>query len=926
MHFLRKIFLIVLACFQAVRTLSIDAKQDNIVNILQNSFSMRYQTWGIQVDKTTGMVYFATSNGLVEFDGLRFSTLQSPGDKALRSVYIDNLGRIFTGGFEQFGYWQTNLDHQLEYHSLSDSIQIYVNDEIWKIYQLGSNIYFQSFGRIYCFDGQQTRAIQVPGNLLFMFKSDDRFIVQVLDKGLYYFDGANFKFIDGSQLLSNIKVHALISLGKASFLACTEKDGIFIYKNDHFDFWATEISDYLAAYTCNAGLRVNDTTLVFGTILNGIVQAGINGSIGEIHNFASGLNNNTVLTLTGAGNGGVWAGLDQGANYFNPESRVKYFSTQSGSLGTIYALLINQDKLYLGSNHGLFISNIERIGQNYQFSNLDFIPKSQGQVWTLNLIDGQIICGHNDGTFVVEGHVFRKISDITGGWSIRPLDSLLLQGTYTGLVTFDKDKNGKWKFRSRLKGFYEPSRHIETDYMGNIWVSHPQKGIFRLQTNENRDTVLHIFAYPKASGEPGPIDVFKLNNRIVFTSGNGFYTYDYMKDSVTIFKSLNNSLGEYQNASQIIPFEKNLYWFVCNNKMALFRISIEFELVKTDEIILSDVIPKERDLTLLPFDDKSYIISNRNGFAVMKKNDPGAGTSEHQLFIRQIAFRGKSKSKQFFPGSNPIIVSNYMNNVSALFADPQSVDQYRTGYLYRLKEVDEQWNNTSGPEINYFHLKPGEYHLEIKPIGGDNLLISSFTILPPWYRTIWAYIAYFIAWGLVALGAYFWFQGKLERQRKLVEFEVRQTTLENKLESTNMELMLTMRYLIQKNETLTLMREEIDNLKNTAGTYPVKFIKKLDGYLAQGLEMQTKEWQMAVSNLKLSQEGYFKKLKEKYPRLTTNDVRMCSYLRMNFNSKEIAQLLNISTRAVEISRYRLRKKLDLPHDRNLTEFLMQDGF
>lgn len=81
---------------------------------------------------------------------------------------------------------------------------------------------------------------------------------------------------------------------------------------------------------------------------------------------------------------------------------------------------------------------------------------------------------------------------------------------------------------------------------------------------------------------------------------------------------------------------------------------------------------------------------------------------------------------------------------------------------------------------------------------------------------------------------------------------------------------------------------------------------------------------MALHNLKLSQEGYFKRLKETYPKLTNNDIRLCSYLRMNFTSKEIAQLLNISTRAVEISRYRLRKKLSLEHNINLTDFLMQD--
>ncbi|MBL6664190.1 MAG: hypothetical protein ISP71_08845, partial [Flavobacteriales bacterium] len=56
--------------------------------------------------------------------------------------------------------------------------------------------------------------------------------------------------------------------------------------------------------------------------------------------------------------------------------------------------------------------------------------------------------------------------------------------------------------------------------------------------------------------------------------------------------------------------------------------------------------------------------------------------------------------------------------------------------------------------------------------------------------------------------------------------------------------------------------------------------------------------------------------------LTHNDLRLCTYLRLNLSSKEIAQLLNISTKSVEVKRYRLRKKLDLAHEQSLTDYIM----
>jgi len=69
-------------------------------------------------------------------------------------------------------------------------------------------------------------------------------------------------------------------------------------------------------------------------------------------------------------------------------------------------------------------------------------------------------------------------------------------------------------------------------------------------------------------------------------------------------------------------------------------------------------------------------------------------------------------------------------------------------------------------------------------------------------------------------------------------------------------------------------------------------------------------------------EEFLKRLKENYPDLSPRELKLCAYLRLNISSKEIANLMDISVRGVEISRYRLRKKLQLEHDRNLTEFII----
>ncbi len=919
LHFLSSVYI-------ATNCLSLSGQEnEKIINFLHNNFQIKDQIWDIKTNSVNGFTYFATSQGLVEYDGLTFTRYETSEINQIRSIRIDSNGTIFTGGFESFGYWSQDNQCRYQYYPLSDSISVNKNDEIWKIYVNNNEIIFQSFTALYIYNYKTIQKIGVPGFMIFMFQVNGQLIAQVLDQGLYTYQNGVFQLIKGSEVFINVKIHDIVPYDGANILICTEKSGIFKYNQKDFSYWDSPASKFLEGFSCNAATTLDDSSFVFGSILNGIILTNRKGTILQHYNYGNGLSNNTILSLHRTSTGGIWLGLDEGTNYISQRSNITYYNTPEGSLGTIYSLLLHKNTLYLGSNHGLFRTDISQKGAILSFSPIKFIPNSQGQVWTLAQFDGEIFCGHNEGTFKILDDKIEKISDITGGWTIKPYDDLLLEGTYTGLVTFSKDINGKWKFRNRLEGFYEPTRHFEVDYLGYIWVSHPQKGIFRLKLNESRDSVQVAASYTWLKKKLGLTDVFKINNRIVFSAGKEFFTYDYVNDSIVPFYALNNTLGEYKQSQQIVHHEKNLYWFVNRNKLALFRFSLEFESTLVNEYNLVAGNLPGQDLAILPINNTDFLISNRNGLALLQKPFDHDQDIPRSIIVRKAFFQGRNKTITYCDEIEDMSVPYFMNNVTFNFADPSSIDLSGTNYKYRILEIDAEFIATNSPEIRYYHLKPDTYHLEI--ISGVDSARSEleFTIKPPWYFTFWAYIFYFLLVLLAIWGIYEYFHIKLAKQKKLIEFEIKQTSLENRLQNTNVELMLTLRYLIQKNETLENLQKEIDLLKEAPGNIPSKFIKNMDAHIAQGLELQTREWKMAVNNLKLSQEGYFKRLKERYPRLTNHDIRLCSYLRMNFTSKEIAHLLNISIRAVEISRYRLRKKLELEHDINLTDFLMQDG-
>jgi DNA-binding CsgD family transcriptional regulator len=149
---------------------------------------------------------------------------------------------------------------------------------------------------------------------------------------------------------------------------------------------------------------------------------------------------------------------------------------------------------------------------------------------------------------------------------------------------------------------------------------------------------------------------------------------------------------------------------------------------------------------------------------------------------------------------------------------------------------------------------------------------------------------------------------------------LRNEKLQSEISHKNKELATSTMHLIHKGEMLIGLKKELELIKKDKSNnlkIVDQLIKKIDQDIAQD-----GEWEQFEIHFDQVHENFLKKLRQNFPELTPKDLKLCAYLRMNLASKEIAPLLNISIRGVEISRYRLRKKLRLDHDKNLVDFMM----
>lgn len=932
-----------------------------VQNYPKSSYLSGNQNWSIAKDKA-GLVYFGNAEGLLVYDGKYWQQYKMPNHQIVRSVATSADGLIYTGSFGEFGYWSYQ-NKKLTYTSLVKLIPKphQLSDEIWKIYIDGKRVIFQSFSTIYIYENKKVSVLKAPNAMLFLHQAGKRLFVEVLGKGLFELQGKNLTPLAGSEILGSTGILSILPYKtEGSFIIGTSKNGLFIYDGQTFKPFMNAANSFLKTFQLNNGVKVLNKYYAYGTILNGLIIIDEDGNTVQRINKSSGLQNNTILSLYADNEQNLWAGLDNGIDRIELNSPLYFYFDKAGQFGTVYSSVIFGNRIYLGTNQGLFSSPWLPESSNL-FNSFDFklIPNSQGQVWDLRVIGDQILCGHNDGTFEVSGNQIQKISAINGGWTIKRLLSkpdFLIQGTYTGLVIFSKDANGKWKFSHKVSGFSEPSRYVKQDGKGDIWVGHAYKGLYKLTLSDDLKKATDIHYYDEKNGLPSSynINIFNIDNKILFSSDSGFFVYDEISNRFSKYEALNKKLGSFEASNKIIDAGQKKYWFISHGKMSLVDLSEPGKIsIDSTQFSILDGRMVQYYENISQIGDKIYLISVDDGFVIYNTTDAENQTKAKlpSVLIRKIEDITDKYITLSENGEDdePIEIPFSRNNIRLSFSIPY-YRQSKIKFQYYLEGYSKQWSDWSpATQKDFTNLGRGTYKFKVRAKINEELISNvtefEFTILPPWYGSNWA-IAFYALAGIAALIAgKRIYEAKLSKDQQLItqklqaekeEFlkkeaeatekqiiNLRAEKLQAELAGKNRELANSAMSLVYKNELLQKLSQEITKLKDENGKkLSEDQLRKIQKVIDDGMNDE-RDWNLFESSFNEAHESFFKKLKANHPDLVPNDLKLCAYLHMNMSSKEMASLLNISLRGVEIRRYRLRKKLDVPHDKNLVEFLME---
>lgn len=906
------------------------------------------QNWSVSVSPEDGIVYTANTSGLLRFDGQQWKLFRTQKHNPLRSVLANEDGKIYTGGLGEFGYWIKTGFGTMEYTSLIHLVRdrnSLRNDEIWRIFVMEDIVFFHTFSKTYVYQHGEINTITAPFEpFLFGHQVNDKFFLEQIPSGLHLYRQNTLVPVAGKDVLVDKNIMAMLPLQESTLIA-TSRNGLYLMSaTGQITPWNNEANELFVRYQINAGIKVTDSIFAFGTIQNGVIIINHKGELLQHINKNNGLQNNTVLSLATDRQLNLWVGLDNGVDRIDLLNPFYYYADLTGSLGTVYTSIIYDNKLYLGTNQGLFVSPWNGISK-YTVLDFKLVPNSQGQVWQLIEVNGILYCGHNNGTYQVTDNRLTLISSITGGWQYYPIPNTdkLLQGNYTGISLFNTTSK-PFHHIQQLDEVREPIKFITRQRDREFWIGN-NLSYKRMQLDETFTKANRVETITAGLPDVPLHGVYDLRGRLVFATDSGFYRYDEVINSFQRYDELNDQLGSYAGANKILPIDRDQYWIIKKTNLAKITWGKDglINIDSTTWAPLSGKMMAEYE-NIIPIGPEVDLIGLDNGFALYR---PYASPSEGTLSPVISGFYNTTTELENIDPDTRIPYDR--SNIRLFFSLPW----YGSGavlYQSRLKGYSDEWSDWSELGFRDFtNLSFGDYTFEVRaklPSGQISDVTSvDFSVRRPWYFSWLAVVCYIGILMVLIYGVHRFMSARalaeqealrqkllkekqeaLKResetsQRQMVEVKNRQ--LEKELAAKNRELANAATNIVYKNEMLNSLHDELTKIKDANGnTLKPEQLRKVN-HLIEEAHNDTRDWDLFEKSFNESHEDFFKKLKAQYPTLVPNDLKLCAYLRLNMSSKEIASLLNISLRGVEIRRYRLRKKLNLEKDKNLSEFLIE---
>ncbi len=836
-------FLIIILLF-VLKSFSQERGFPFIKNYLPNEYNVIPQFWSITQDKR-GVMYFGAADALVEYDGTKWRKIKIPQNKIVRALCTDSNGVVYLGAKGEFGFLQANKNGKTVYISLSnklDSVSRKFNN-IYKINSSNDKVYFLSHQKIFIYSNKTNKIIHsinaFEKPFYDIFKINNNIFVYQKNYGLSKISNNKLIKIKNTEKLI---IKFIVPYKTDKYLLATSK-GIktyYIENNTLIEFNDFEKEQINKTNSFFKNLKIHYSVLLkngnyaIATLRNGIVLMNNKSEIIGKISKNTGLQNQTVYFLYQDNQALLWAALENGISKLETDSPYRIFNKNNNIEGVIYNTIRYKGTIYITTNLGVF----------YLYNN-NFVPikgitgnnaKQCLGVKKFKINNKtKLIVTTNNGIYEIDSTDVKKISNFVSYQINQSVNdsSIFYADSFSDIIIL-KYKNHRWT-SDTLNSLDSYLHNIQDDKENNIWGIIDEKP-FKINNSKE------FINYSKSNNLKEIIfnDIVNHKNKLIFLTNKGIYRYKPDKDVFYEDTLFNKHLHKKnRNILNLKIISDNLYRILLKNegKKIVYDIkkvannyfidSISYKRFYVDENIYSDgdtlLWLMESD-NLYKFDlkyKKKYV---ENKYVLIRKVITGSDSILFSgTYFREVNGIKYTDTIQADFLKPKLKIEN--NNITFEFSLPSYTGEYSHLYSWILIGTKQnKWSKwTKNNRKEFMNLSHGKYKFIVKAknIYGIESKHASFefTILPPWYRTIYAYTLYMFLAILFVLTIIKLYTNKLKKEKNHLQKKVENRTLEIMKQKEEMllqtkNLKKVNSIISRKNIELRSQKEEMEAITN----------------------------------------------------------------------------------------------------------------
>lgn len=818
------------------------------------NYKSQAQNWAVRQGKD-GLIYVGNTEGTLVFNGNRWESVVNANSTITRSIEVDSNGTVYIGASGDFGKLVRNEKGALHFESLARLLPEKEKNsfaDVWKIHCLKRKVVFQAFEKIFIVEDKKIVTQLPEGKFHFSFLFGSH--LGVIDRGfgLKFFQNGKLVLPSGGGFFQDKRIYAILPMAENEYIVYTRESGIFkINLSQLTASNSISVEDInfpyeqeLNANEVYCASKISSSFFAVGTLKGGIYILDSQLNLVEVVGKRKGILNNAVKDIFIDAQRGMWLALDYGI------SRIEIqFPMKRSQEDEAYDLQIEEAINFEGDLIFATRSGLKRIVPGKSTSDtqytIELIPGTSNQFFSLSKVTAE---GHEsllatgiEGVFFLRKGKLKKIWDEAAYCAIQ--DQFHPEYFWIGF----QEGYGLFQLKDgtlREIGFYEiPNsavRRLEQDKKGNTWAGTAYNGIYRTfrkssPPEENYQwTDFSTVYYGVSKGLPTKFAnrPFVGEEEVYAGTYSGIYKFNAQKDIFEPLTEVNKKfqLDQQQIYKIYIDPLKN-FWIVGYRKehqmIGFFPAAPKGK--EFSEFYERPFKPIGNKLVQTIFFDKSGLIwfGTDNGFYTF---DAWANYDYDKLFTTHLNYVITGNDTLFcgYPSGHEIKheLPYERNSLLFVFSGTHFGFEAELKFSFQLENFDSAWSAFSYESSkSYTNLPEGNYVFKVraKNIFGQQSeeRIYKITILPPWYRTTYAYIFYIIVGILLFYILLQLSVQRLKRAKTRLEKVVKERTAEvvrqrdqvelqkSIVESKNKDITDSINYARKIQEAILPVREDI---------------------------------------------------------------------------------------------------------------------